>query len=112
MADWVWTESAGSALEEEPRIKSVRLGDGYEQRSPDGINFMLEVWNLVFDGVDNAEGDLMIAFLRTHQGHLPFSYVPMRSTTAKRYICRAWSRTTTVPGECSIRARFEQVAEP
>lgn len=112
MADWVWVESDGAQLDEEPRVKSARFGEGYEQRSPDGINFMELAWELPFDEVDDAIADEMIEFLRLHKGHLPFSYVPLRSTTAIRVICRRWTRTHTSPGESSIRARFERVYEP
>ncbi len=32
MADWVWVESPGSTLQEEPRVRTAKFGDGYEQR--------------------------------------------------------------------------------
>ena len=112
MADWVWVESPGSALEEEPRVKSARFGDGYEQRSPDGLNPLEPVHELTFDGVDDAVATDMVNFLRAHKGYLPFSYVPLHETVAQRVICRRWTRSKTGIGESSIRARFERVFEP
>lgn len=112
MADWIWTESAGATLEEEPRLRSARFGDGYEQRAADGINNRPQSWVIPFDGVDDAVADEMIAFLRAQDGRLAFNYVPLRGTTALRVICRKWSRSHTRPGESAIRATFEQVFEP
>lgn len=112
MVDWVWVESPGTTLEEEPRTRSARFGDGYEQRAPDGINNRPQSWVGVFDGVDDAVADEMIDFLRTQDGRLPFNYVPLRTTVAIRVICRKWSRSFNAPGESSLRATFEQVFEP
>lgn len=112
MADWVWVESAGATLEEEPAIRSVQFGDGYEQRSPDGINFMRQVWTIPFDEVDDAVADDMVQFLRDQKGYLAFNYVPLRSTTAIKVVCKQWSRSHTGPGTSSLRATFRQVFEP
>lgn len=111
MADWVWVESAGTTLTEEPRVKKAQFGDGYEQRAPDGINNTPQVWELSFDQVDDAVADDMVAFLR-QQGGMAFNYVPMRSTTALRFKCERWTRSYSTPGESSLRARFDQVFEP
>ena len=112
MADWVWVESPGTALDEEPRIKTAQFGDGYEQRAPDGINHMAQVHELTFDQVDDLVANDMIAFLRAQKGYLAFNYVPLHETVAQRVVCRKWSRSKSGIDESSIRARFEQVFEP
>lgn len=112
MADWVWVESAGTTLREEPRLRTARFGDGYEQRAPDGINHRPQMWDMVFDEVEDDVADEMIDFLRTHDGVTAFSYVPLRSTTAIQVLCKSWSRTVAGPGLSSLRATFEQTFEP
>lgn len=112
MADWVWVESAGTALEEEPRIRSSRLGDGYEQRAFDGINADGQSWPLQFNGVDNAIAAEMIAFLRTY-GISGFDYVPLWETAAVRVVCRKWRRVHGPEfGQSGLSMTFERVYEP
>ena len=112
MADWVWVESAGATLEEEPAIQSVQFGDGYEQRSADGINHMRQVWVIPFDEVDDLVADDMIQFLRDHKGYIAFNYVPLRSTAAIRVVCKQWSRSHNGVGTSSMRATFRQDFAP
>jgi phage-related protein len=112
VADWVWVESAGSSLEQQPRLKEAQFGDGYAQRAPDGINFMPEVWSLTFDEVEDAVADELVAFLQDQKGYIAFNYVPLRYTTARRVICKRWTRTHTGPGVSSFRATFEQDFAP
>ena len=112
MADWVWVESAGTALDEEPRIKSARFGDGYEQTAPDGINAEGQSWSVQFDGVENSIADEMIAFLRTY-GRVGFNYVPLWETQTIRVICRKWRRTHGPDfGASGISATFERSYAP
>lgn len=37
------------------RIIKSQFGDGYSQRTPDGINNRLESWNLVWDNITEAD---------------------------------------------------------
>jgi len=113
VADWVWTESGGTALTEEPRLKVAQFGDGYEQRAADGINNLLQEWSYVASEVDDAVADDMVAFLRARNGVEAFSYVPLRQTVAIKVKCSSWTRTwLDTPGLSSLRATFSQVAEP
>ena len=112
MADWVWVESAGTSLDEEPRVRASRFGDGYEQRAPDGINAQGQSWSLQFNGVDNAIADEMVAFLRAN-GIAGFDYVPLWETVKVRAICRKWRRTHGPEiAQSSISATFERAYEP
>lgn len=112
MADWIWVESPGTSVTEEPRIKSAKFGDGYEQRAPDGLNPNPQAWALQFADVDNQVADQMITFLRAAGGVTAFGYVPLWSTTRIAVICRKWQRSQgSTWGQSSISATFEQVAE-
>ncbi|WP_289709328.1 phage tail protein [Escherichia coli] len=39
-----WLPEDGMKTENKPSIKTVRFGDGYEQRSPNGLNHSLRVF--------------------------------------------------------------------
>lgn len=110
---FAWAESASTSLEEQPAVRKTAFGDGYQQRAPDGLNHITQVWNVRFDEVGQAAGDAIIAFFRSHGGWKRFDWPPMWSSTPIGVICTRWSRTATdEPGISSINARFEQVFEP
>ncbi len=78
MADWnvAWESSHGSSVEEEPLVITSKFGDGYEQRSPDGINNSLRKFSLVFKKVPEAQMKAMRDFLRSKGGVTPFTFTP------------------------------------
>lgn len=41
--EFYWLPEDGMKTENKPSIKTVRFGDGYEQRSPNGLNHSLRV---------------------------------------------------------------------
>lgn len=116
MAVFDWTESASTALTEEPRISRTRYGDGYEERAPDGLNPIRQMWSLQFRAVDRQAADDIVAFFRARvgvQGLEAFDWTPLWATVPIRVVCRSWSRTQAeVYTESDINATFEQVFEP
>ena len=57
-----WAESSGTQVQVEPKVIAVRMGDGYAQRSPDGLNNMPDNWDMRFTEVYPAAGDEIVAF--------------------------------------------------
>ena len=50
------------------RVRSVQYGEGYQQRSPDGLNARAITWQLVFTGLQKADGDELEAFFDARAG--------------------------------------------
>jgi phage-related protein len=112
MAVFDWGETSASE-EATPRTNAMRFGNGYEQRSPDGINNMDRSWSLRFDDCSPEVGDEIIAFLEARNGVEVFDWTPKWRTSALKVICTQWSRTKgTRPMLQSITARFDQRYEP
>ena len=108
-----WVESASTMLEEEPRVIETSFGDGYAQRSPDGLNSNPQMWELRFSDVELEKADAIIGFWRARLGVTPFRWVPLWHTVSRRFVCKRWTRTHPNEwGQCDISARFEQVFEP
>lgn len=100
-------------LEQQPRVREARFGDGYVQRAPDGINAQPQGWDLQFNDVDDEIGDEMIAFLRQHAGYLPFSFHPLWEPLPIKVTCSQWRRTLGSQVRTSnITCRFEQDFSP
>lgn len=113
MPTWNFAESPGAQLELVPRVVATQLGDGYEQRSDDGLNPVQQVWNIPFRGVDAAVANDMEAFLKPGLGRASFDYTPPRQTVALKFKCTSFRRVMTDQvGIDDIDVRFEQVFEP
>ena len=57
-----------------PRVLVSKFGDGYEQRAPDGINNIEEVFSLQFRTRENDFVDDVVAFLDSKGGHTKFAF--------------------------------------
>ncbi|MBI5334745.1 MAG: phage tail protein [Burkholderiales bacterium] len=113
MPVYIWAESPGTAARPLPRVKATQFGDGYEQRAPDGLHPVKQVWDVVHDSIDVAVADEIDAFLMDGLGWKTFDWTPPRQATARKFKCTSYSRTLTDRvGEHSISATFEEVHEP
>lgn len=75
-AEFYWTPSLGSPLEAEPRVLRAQFGDNYAAVGGDGLNPIVDVWQLEFRDVSVTVAGEIDAFLRTKAGVTPFSFVP------------------------------------
>jgi len=94
-----------------PRIRSVKFGDGYEQRALDGINAHLKSWDLSFQDRTTDEIDQIEAFLDYHLGITNFTWTPPSSAVAGQYVCRSWNRIPHVFDVETLTATFDEVPE-
>jgi phage-related protein len=110
MATFTWLPSYGATAQRQPRVKTVRFGDGYQQRFADGLNATAEVWSLQFSSRDTAEASAIDAFLKARAGTENFDWTPPGGSAGK-YVCKSWERTVAQSNYESISATFEQVFE-
>ncbi len=104
------TPQVGSSKKVATRIKQANFGDGYSQRSGDGINVVKESWDLQWTLV-NATIDAIEAFLVARAGYEAFLWTPPGGTV-KKFICQSWSKQPLAGGRASISATFDQVFDP
>lgn len=43
-----WLPQGGMKTESKPSVKTIKFGDGYEQRSPNGLNHSLRIFTCDF----------------------------------------------------------------
>lgn len=84
------------------------FGDGYEQRTGDGINKDLHVWDLVFDNRNSTDADAIESFLTTKAGVTAFTWTPVGFSEIT-VVCREWTRGLPGAGANTITTSFEQV---
>ncbi len=106
-ATFTWIPDTGAKLTKEPRLRSAKFGDGYEQRAQDGINANMQKRELSFSGRGLGECDLITAFLDARGGTEAFYYTHSRDIQ-RLWICRSWSSTDSVASG-DVVATFEEV---
>lgn len=107
MATFTWTPSVSSSVASQPRIRSMRFGDGYEQRAADGINANLARWAVTFENRSDAEAQAIADFLAARGGVEAFDWAPPGGSATK-WLCRSWRRRFHGVAS-SIEGEFEQV---
>ena len=114
MAIFDWAESRQSSVDESPRVQETRFGDGYVQSAPDGINTLEQRWDLLFEGVDDAVANDIVAFLRVRGGAEVFDWTPLWVTgnSPIRVVCKTWRRVYLEPGISTVTAVFERRYQP
>jgi phage-related protein len=57
--------SQGSSRQRINRVKSAQFGDGYSQEYPDGLNPNVDLWNVMWNPLGNADRATLMAALDT-----------------------------------------------
>ena len=107
METFNWEVASNMSVKSEPRVKTIKFGDGYEQRIKDGINNDLRTYNVTLN-VARDDGLVIDAFLTRQGGVHAFKW---REPSTHRIIavkCSSWS-TNVKYTAISITATFEEV---
>lgn len=103
----IWPPSR-ARLKRQPRVKTARFGDGYEQRLTDGLHPNLETWDLTWAGLVPAIAADLDTFLLARGAMEPFYY----TTKLNRQIlcvCRTWDVGDAEGQAVDVSATFEEV---
>lgn len=111
MPTFTWKPDYSAARRNDARLDEAKFGDGYSQRSPNGINTLMEAWDLSFTLRTKVEITEIVTFLETQKGAYSFDWVTPTGATRK-FICRSWSDSYNHDGDCALSATFERVFEP
>jgi phage-related protein len=106
---FLWTPSYNLSSDFQPKIKSTKFGDGYEQISPDGINSNLLIFNLEFNNRNLDETTAILHFLFMRNGSESFVWVtPPPVANQLRFKCKQWNYKENFYNNYSITAQFLQ----
>lgn len=110
MPTFAWIATYGSRQTTKPRVEVVKFGDGYESRTPIGLNSLPRSWDLTFENRPNSTADAIEDFLKDRGAVEAFNWVPPYGA-AGRWVCREWSSTPTSQNTRSVTCTFEEVFE-
>lgn len=102
-----WKVDPLMEVSSEPRVRRVQFGDGYEQRTADGLNNDLKKYGVTVK-VSRDEGKYTEAFLTEHGGHRAFLWTPPYSYVPVPVVCRKWTSRVDLL-KVVFTATFEQV---
>ncbi len=105
--------SPGSSLQYKPRVNQAPFGDGYGQRSGDGLNANPARCNAAFRVLKKSEADSICDFFAARKGYIPFMWTPPNEATAKQWIAVEWEKTYVESTAIyDVTATFEQTFNP
>ncbi|WP_283125259.1 phage tail protein [Providencia stuartii] len=107
MEVFIWPVKPGMKTDFSPRIKEAQFGDGYAQRSPDGINHQLRKINVMLS-LKPQTADEALLFLAKHGGYRSFIFQPIKSSKPIAVICKKWSSDKKAL-KTEISAEFEEI---
>lgn len=109
MATFTYTPDFGAQKTTRPAVRSVKFGDGYEQRLTYGLNTQPQSWNLTFSVRDDAEANGIESFLATEAGVGWFYWTPPGAAGPLKFVCREWQRSIDRNDMNTVSATFDEV---
>src|SRR5208282_2137365 len=107
---FTFATSYTSEVDHAPRVKIAKFGDGYEQRSPDGINNNPRVYNYVGD-FSRSYVSQIEAFLNATAGWQSFYWTPPYQPTGLFVADQGWQITENGFDYAVIKSIFREVFE-
>jgi len=107
--------SYGAQKTSQPATRTVKFGDGYEQRTVFGLptHANPKQWALTWQNITETDADTIEDFLNARAADsASFDWTPPDEATAYKWICPEWSKSIDYPTRSTINATFLQVFEP
>lgn len=105
------TYSATKKLD--PKIRTVKFGDGYEQRLTIGLNQDPAEWSLTFILIDEQIKEIEDFLKARGKDAQSFTWTPPDEEVSYKWKCQGgWTKEMFEPGISRISTTFTQVFEP
>jgi phage-related protein len=107
---FTWTPSFPAAQNSQPTVRTVKFGDGYEQRLRYGLRTDLKQWDLVFENRTDTERDQILTFLSARGGVEQFNWTTPHGET-RAFVCESWNSEHSACNLNNISAKFREVID-
>ena len=94
-SDHCWIPDVPAPRQNELRLRIAQFGDGYQQRTLDGINAKMLRWNLMWANRKLSEVLAMDAYLTAEKGS-SFLFLDPLSSVTYRVFCDTWQTDLSV----------------
>lgn len=99
--------SPGTSIATQARVKKAEFGDGYTQRTADGINNLNKTLELTWEFLTHPQADAIVAFFEAHGGYKSFYYKPHHAKSVMKWTCETWTDKIREDGFREITATLE-----
>lgn len=114
-AHFFWKPDYGTVYTVNPRVKKLKFGDSYTQRTSKDVDNIILKLDLKFTNRNEKEISAIVHFLNLRKGYKQFVYIPpdpyatLSLNYPKRFICRNWDLQYVFKNSNSLNATFEEV---
>lgn len=77
--------SQASTKSRKNRVLKAQFGDGYSQAAPDGINNLVDTWNIVYDNLSSSDRATLWTALDTVGSWDYFTWTPIGELSQKKF---------------------------
>lgn len=95
-----------------PKVNNTTYGDGYIERSANGINHDPETLSLSWKPLSKEEADYIFDFLKERGGIEAFLWQPPDEDSPRKFFCPKYKRSKITAGNYSVTATFKQDYNP
>lgn len=101
--------SPGGGTKITPRRIETTLGDGYSQRTGDGLNAARAMLTVTWATISWAHAETIDAFLSAHADGTPFLYRPPNETMTRLWVWKDRSRSPAFSIADSLTVTLDEV---
>jgi phage-related protein len=98
----------GSGVDSAPRVNSAKFGDGYSQRSGDGLNDVDDTFSGQCSMLTAAQASTLVGFFKAHTS-TPFLWTPPLTGVQSKWIATSWSQPYGGSGKLNVSFKLEKV---
>jgi phage-related protein len=114
--EFIWIPNYASDIENKPSVITIKFGDGYEQRIPDGVNNSLIKLNLIFEGRSEREMKAIVHFLNVRKGiepfffnySFPYNYDSVSQNYPKRFMVDEFTSRSVFYDNYTVNAKLSE----
>lgn len=92
-----------------PRVNFFQQGDGYSQRTKDGLNSVDDSVTVTWGKLTKTRFDSMVAFFNARAGAEAFLWTEPGEAAPRKWICNKWPRTHKPAARYALTATFQEV---
>lgn len=100
-----------SSRNTKPTVRTTALGDGYVHRHAEGVNYLVENWQVGWDPMHTADALIILNFFTTQGGYLPFTWTAPNAAGPKVYVCPSWTRVSVGGDLITVTAQINETAD-
>ena len=108
---FIWSPSFGVQASHQPRVHSISFGDGYQQRSRDGVHSNLLKFTLSFESRTEAEALAIVHFLEVRGGVDTFYFkAPPPYSMMKKFVSPSWQSVFNFKDNYNVSVEVQEVS--